>query len=149
MELDPNKEYLSVGELSARSGVSVSAIHFYESKGLLRSHRNKGNQRRFHRRELRLLSYIKVGQTLGISLAEIKDAFSVIENKKEIKVSDWKKLGKRWEKILTEKQNLIEKMKSQLGFCIGCGCLSLKDCPLRNPDDFMGKEGQGPRILLE
>ena len=148
MSVNSENPYLSVGELAKRGGVTVSAIHFYESKGLLRSHRNSANQRRFHRQELRLLSYIKVAQTIGLSLSEIKEAFSAIENKDSPKPSDWKKLGKSWDKLLTEKLRLIEKMKTQLGFCIGCGCLSLKDCPLRNPDDYLAKEGAGPRLLL-
>ncbi|MFG1504516.1 redox-sensitive transcriptional activator SoxR [Halobacteriovorax sp. RZ-3] len=142
-------EYLSVGELSKRSGVSISAIHFYESKNLLRCHRNKGNQRRFHRRELRILSYLKVAQRIGLSLEEIREAFKSIENKEHLTASDWKKLGRSWQKVLDERLQLIERTKSQLGYCIGCGCLSLKDCPLRNPDDELGQEGTGPRLLME
>ena len=141
-------EYLSVGELSKRSGVSISAIHFYESKSLLRCHRNKGNQRRFHRRELRVLSYLKVAQKIGLSLEEIKEAFRSIENKKELTLADWKKLGRSWEKVLSERLKLIENMKSQLGLCIGCGCLSLKDCPLRNPGDELSLKGPGPILLI-
>ena len=146
--MDSEKEYLSVGEISKRSGVTVSAIHFYETKGLLRSHRNKGNQRRFHRRELRVLSYIKVAQTIGLSLEEIKQAFKAIEKKERPSESDWKKLGKVWDTVLTEKLILIKKVKSQLGQCIGCGCLSLKDCPLRNPEDELSKKGSGPLLLI-
>ncbi len=146
--MDSEKEYLSVGEISKRSGVAVSAIHFYETKGLLRSHRNKGNQRRFHRRELRVLSYIKVAQTIGLSLEEIKQAFKAIEKKERPSESDWKKLGKAWDTVLTEKLILIKKVKSQLGQCIGCGCLSLKDCPLRNPEDELSKKGSGPLLLI-
>lgn len=142
------KEYLSVGEIAKRSGLAISAIHFYESKGLLRSYRNSGNQRRFHRRELRILSYIKVAQKIGLTLVEIKEAFKNIENKEHLSASDWKKLGRSWEKVLKKKIELIENMRSQLSLCIGCGCLSLKDCPLRNPEDRLAKEGGGARLLL-
>ena len=142
------KEYLSVGEVAQRSGLSVSALHFYESKGLLRSHRNSGNQRRFHRRELRILGYIKVAQRIGLTLVEIKKAFKDIENKDDVTVKDWIKLGKRWDKLLDDRLSLIQRMKSQLSACIGCGCLSLKDCPLRNPDDELFAEGPGPRLVL-
>lgn len=147
MEID--KEFLSVGEISKRSGIAVSALHFYESKGLLRASRNKGNQRRFHRRELRILGYIKVAQKIGLSINEIKEAFKTIENKDNLTQSDWKKLGKSWEKVLTQRLELIQRMKSQLGLCIGCGCLSLMDCPLRNPNDDLGNDGPGPRILIQ
>ncbi|ATH06807.1 redox-sensitive transcriptional activator SoxR [Halobacteriovorax marinus] len=143
------KEILSVGELSERSGVTISAIHFYESKGLLRSTRSSGNQRRFHRRELRVLGYIKVAQKIGLSLEEIKYAFKSIVNKERPTVNDWKKLGKSWDEVLSKRMELIIKMKSQLGYCIGCGCLSLKDCPLRNEGDFLAAEGSGPRLLLD
>ncbi len=141
-------DFLSVGEIAERSGLAVSAIHFYESKGLLRSHRNKGNQRRFHRRELRILGYIKVAQRIGLTLEEIKEAFKDIENKEELTLRDWVKLGKRWDKLLAERLELIQRLKSQLGACIGCGCLSLKDCPLRNPNDELFKEGPGPRLVM-
>ncbi len=144
---DLKKEFLSVGELATRSGVAISAIHYYESKQLLRSFRNQGNQRRFHRRELRVLSYIKVAQKIGLSLDEIKQAFKTIENKKRPSTDDWKKLGKNWEKILTKKLEIIQEMKSQLDKCIGCGCLSLKDCPLRNPNDILSEKGSGAHLL--
>lgn len=146
--MNKEKEYLSVGEMAKRSGVAVSAIHFYESKGLIRSHRNSGNQRRFHRNELRVLSYVKVAQKIGLSLEEIKDAFKSIVNKERPTLSDWKKLGENWDRILTERIELIQRVKSQLGLCIGCGCLSLQDCPLRNPNDKLGEKGPGPQILL-
>ena len=147
--MDTEKEYLSVGEIALRSGLAVSAIHFYDSKGLLRSHRNKGNQRRYHRRELRILGYIKVGQRIGLTLEEIREAFSDIENKEEVKIKDWIKLGKKWDQLLKERLELIENMRNQLSACIGCGCLSLKDCPLRNPNDELFKEGPGPRLVLK
>ncbi len=113
----------------------------------MRSFRNQGNQRRFHRRELRVLSYIKVAQKIGLSLDEIKQAFKTIENKKRPNTDDWKKLGKNWEKILTKKLEIIQEMQSQLDKCIGCGCLSLKDCPLRNPNDILSKKGSGAHLL--
>ncbi len=146
--MENDKEFLSVGDIAKRSGIAVSAIHFYESKGLLRSNRNKGNQRRFHRRELRILGYIKVAQKIGLTINEIKEAFKAIENKDNLTQSDWKKLGKSWDKVLTQRLELIQRMKSQLGLCIGCGCLSLADCPLRNPNDDLGIEGSGPRLLM-
>lgn len=146
--MNTENEYLTIGEVSKRSGIAVSAIHFYESKGLLRSVRNKGNQRLFHRRELRILGYIKVGQKIGLSIKEIKEAFKAIENKDSLALSDWKKLGKSWEKVLNNRLELIQRMKQQLGLCIGCGCLSLADCPLRNADDHLGDGGSGPRLLM-
>lgn len=148
-QIDYEKEYLSVGEIAKRSGLAISALHFYEEKGLIRAIRNAGNQRRYHRRELRIISYIKVAQKIGLSLEEIKEAFKDISNKESLTIKDWKKLGKRWNKVLTERITLIQRMQSQLNLCIGCGCLSLKDCPLRNPKDKLAKLGSGPRLLLK
>ncbi len=143
------KQYLSVGEIARRSGLAVSTIHFYESKGLIRCHRNSGNQRRFHRRELRVISYIKVAQTIGLSLAEIHEAFKSIAGKEKLEESDWKALATDWNLVLERKLQVIEKMRTQLNLCIGCGCLSLKDCPLRNPDDVAKLQGPGPRYLID
>ena len=143
------KEFLSVGEIAKRSGVAISTIHFYESKGLIRCHRNAGNQRRFHRRELRVISYIKVAQTIGLSLAEIQEAFRSLVGKDKLEESDWKCLASDWNQVLERKLNLIEKMRAQLSLCIGCGCLSLKDCPLRNPNDIESLKGGGPRFLMD
>ncbi|WP_304466057.1 hypothetical protein [Vitiosangium sp. GDMCC 1.1324] len=41
----------------------------------------------------------------------------------------------------------LQGLCNQLDGCIGCGCLSLKDCPLRNPDDALAATGTGARLL--
>ena len=142
------KEYLSVGEVSKRSGVAISTLHFYEKKGLIKSFRNSGNQRRYYRHELRIISYIRVAQKVGLSLEEIKTALNSIENKSKPTLKDWKKLSQDWEEVLEGRISLLLKLKSQLNSCIGCGCLSLSDCPLRNPEDILFSQGSGPRLLL-
>ncbi|HEY1084398.1 MAG TPA: redox-sensitive transcriptional activator SoxR [Prosthecobacter sp.] len=141
------EELLTVGELSRRSGVAVSAIHFYESKNLVRSIRDERNQRRFSRRELRTLGLIKVAQRLGFSLEEIKAAFRDLPKDGTLSKAAWQKVSRAWEKTLDEKIQLATRMRNQLNLCIGCGCLSLRDCPLRNPDDSLGQQGPGPRLL--
>ncbi|MES2505382.1 MAG: redox-sensitive transcriptional activator SoxR [Verrucomicrobiota bacterium] len=141
------EELLTVGELSRRSGIAVSAIHFYESKRLVRSVRDERNQRRFSRRELRILGFIKVAQRLGFSLEEIKAAFQDLPPDGIPSKADWQKVSRAWEKTLEEKIQLATRMRNQLNLCIGCGCLSLKDCPLRNPGDELAQQGPGPRLL--
>lgn len=141
------EQYLTVGELAARSGVAVSTIHFYESKGLIGSVRNAGNQRRFERAELRRVAIIKVAQRAGISLGEIRDALSGLPAKRPISAKDWARLSKRWKKDLEERIGRLEELRDQLSDCIGCGCLSLDSCPLRNPMDVLAEEGPGPRLL--
>lgn len=141
------EEALSVGELAARSGVAVSAIHFYEAKGLISSVRNAGNQRRFARSELRRVAVIKVAQRAGISLGEIRDALATLPAGRTLTARDWARLSKRWKRDLDERIYRLTALRDQLGDCIGCGCLSLKTCPLRNPMDVAGEDGPGPRYI--
>jgi MerR family transcriptional regulator, redox-sensitive transcriptional activator SoxR len=138
---------LSVGEVAERSGVAVSAIHFYETKGLLTSWRNAGNQRRYPREALRRVSIIKVAQRLGIPLACIKDALDSLPKGRTPTDQDWRKLSVRWQDELDERITKLTRLRDQLNGCIGCGCLSMKQCPLRNPFDELAEEGPGPRLL--
>jgi MerR family redox-sensitive transcriptional activator SoxR len=140
-------DLLTVGEIAARSGVAVSTIHFYEAKGLISSTRNRGNQRRFLRSELRRVAVIKVAQRAGISLAEIRDALSTLPTERAVSAKDWERLSKRWKNDLEARIKRLTALRDQLGSCIGCGCLSIKTCPLWNPNDELAKEGPGPRIL--
>lgn len=141
------EDSLTVGELATRSGVAVSTIHFYEAKGLIHSVRNAGNQRRFARSELRRVAVIRVAQRAGISLAEIRDALATLPTSRTVSAKDWMRLSKRWKADLEERIHRLAALRDQLGDCIGCGCLSLDDCPLRNPMDVLGYEGPGPRLI--
>ena len=138
---------LSVGDVAARSGLAVSAIHFYESKGLLSGWRNSANQRRYPREALRRVSIIKVAQRLGIPLASIKDALDSLPKGRTPTDQDWRKLSARWHGELDERITKLTRLRDQLNGCIGCGCLSMKQCPLRNPLDELAGEGPGPRLL--
>lgn len=138
---------LSVGEVAERSGVAVSAIHFYESKGLLSSWRNGANQRRYPREALRRVSIIKVAQRLGLPLVSIKDALDSLPKSRTPTDQDWRKLSARWHDELDERITKLTRLRDQLNGCIGCGCLSMKQCPLRNPFDELAEEGSGPRLL--
>jgi len=138
---------LSVGELAKRSGVAVSAIHFYEAKGLIKSRRNTGNQRRFPREVLRRVAVIKVAQRTGVPLALVRDALATLPTDRAPTAVDWAKLSARWRDELDARIERLTRLRNELGGCIGCGCLSLKVCPLRNPFDALGKEGSGARLL--
>jgi MerR family transcriptional regulator, redox-sensitive transcriptional activator SoxR len=138
---------LSVGEVAARSGVAVSAIHFYEARGLIRSRRSPGNQRRYRREVLRLVAVIKVAQRIGIPLATIRDALATLPNGRTPTAADWRKLSAVWKQGLDERIESMIGLRDSLTGCIGCGCLSLKVCPLRNPKDRLGEQGPGPRLL--
>ncbi len=138
---------LTVGDVAARSGVAVSAVHFYEAQGLITSWRNSSNHRRYPREVLRRVSIIKVAQRLGLPLASIKAALDGLPKGRTPTDQDWRKLSARWHAELDERIAKLTQLRTQLTGCIGCGCLSLKDCPLRNPADELAAEGSGPRLL--
>ena len=138
---------LTVGEVAARSGVAVTALHFYESKGLIRSQRNAGNQRRYARAVLRRVALIKVAQRLGIPLAEIGEALKVLPDDRAPTAADWKVLSQQWQRELDERINQLTLLRDRLNGCIGCGCLSMEACPLRNQGDVLGEQGPGAHFL--
>jgi MerR family redox-sensitive transcriptional activator SoxR len=138
---------LSVGEVAARSGVAVSAIHFYEAKGLIQSVRNSGNQRRYARDVLRRVAVIKVAQRIGISLADISEALARLPEGRTPTAADWAKLSAVWRAELDTRITALTQLRDQLSDCIGCGCLSISQCKLRNPLDELSEQGAGPRLL--
>jgi MerR family transcriptional regulator, redox-sensitive transcriptional activator SoxR len=138
---------LSVGEVAKRSGVAVSTLHFYETKGLIHSLRTEGNQRRYPRGILRHVAVIKVAQRTGIPLATIQKALAELPDGRAPTAEDWAALSRAWRADLDERIRRLTQLRNQMDDCIGCGCLSLKACPLRNPQDALGAEGAGPRLL--
>ncbi|MFT5225831.1 MAG: MerR family redox-sensitive transcriptional activator SoxR [Polaribacter sp.] len=139
---------LTIGEAAKRCGVAASTLRFYESEQLIQSSRGPGNQRRYHRSMLRRISLIKVAQTLGLSLKEIGTALDTLPDKQTPTKRDWEKLSRHWRDQLDLRIASLQTMREQLSGCIGCGCLSLKNCALYNPADIAAKRGAGPRFLL-
>ncbi|MDM0075539.1 redox-sensitive transcriptional activator SoxR [Variovorax sp. J2P1-59] len=139
---------LTVGEVARRSGVTVSALHFYETQGLIHSTRTAGNQRRYARTMLRRVAFVRVAQRVGISLAEIGNALAALPSDASPSREDWSRLSMSWRAELDERIAQLKKLRDTLDDCIGCGCLSIDRCKLRNPLDRLGAEGQGPQRLL-
>lgn len=139
--------WLSVGEVARRTGVAVSALHFYESQGLIGSQRSDGNHRRYARAVLRRVAVIKVAQRLGVPLAEIGAALATLPDGRAPTARDWARLSRQWRDTLDERIGQLQRLRDQLDGCIGCGCLSLKACRLRNPGDDLGSQGTGARLL--
>src|SRR5580658_9844131 len=129
------RKVLSVGEVAKRSGLAVSAIHFYEKQGFIRSTRTAGNQRRYPREVLRQVAVVKVAQRIGIPLSVIREALLTLPKGRTPTAKDWRNLSKRWKEVLDERIDRLVQLRDSLNGCIGCGCLSLKVCPLRNPAD--------------
>lgn len=138
---------LSVGEVARRSGVAVSALHFYERKGLIHSLRTAGNQRRFSRDVLRRLAVIRVAQRVGMPLEAVANAFAALPENKTPTRAEWAKMSALWRGELDQRIEELLLLRDQLTDCIGCGCLSLKRCRLANPGDALGEQGEGPQLF--
>jgi MerR family redox-sensitive transcriptional activator SoxR len=133
--------------LAARSGATVSALHFYEARGLISARRTPGNQRRYPRAMLRRVAFIRASQRVGIPLAQIKAALDTLPERRTPTARDWARLSAAWCRDLDERISALQDLRDRLTGCIGCGCLSLTDCQLANPDDTLGASGTGPRRL--
>ncbi|HEX8574119.1 MAG TPA: redox-sensitive transcriptional activator SoxR [Allosphingosinicella sp.] len=139
---------LTIGELARRTGLSVSAIRFYEARGLVASIRTSGNQRRFLRSDIRRLSFALIAQRCGLTLAEIEREIAGLPNGRAPTRSDWLAISERLRSTLDERIAMLERTRDRLAGCIGCGCLSLDTCALYNPEDRAARAGPGPRFLL-
>jgi MerR family redox-sensitive transcriptional activator SoxR len=138
---------LTPAQFAARSGVAVSALHFYERQGLIRSRRTPGNQRRYARETLRRVAFIRVSQQVGIPLAEIRAALDTLPEGRTPTREDWERLSALWHTDLDRRIAQLLRLRDALSGCIGCGCLSLDRCTLFNPEDTLGGHGPGPRLL--
>ena len=143
-----SSDWLSIGQLASRTGVSVSAIRFYEDKALIAPGRNSGGQRRFPRSDIRRLSFIIVTQKLGFTIREIGDLLGTLPEGRTPNKRDWTKISRAIRKELDQRIAALAQLRDNLDGCIGCGCLSLKKCTLYNPQDRAGLKGAGPRYLM-
>lgn len=141
-------DLLPIGELARRTGLAVSAIRFYEDKGLVSSLRTSGNQRRFLRSDIRRLSFILIAQKLGLGLAEIEAELTKLPQGRTPTINDWQKISRSLRKEIDARIALLNRTRAKLDECIGCGCLSLQRCQLYNRDDRAGAAGPGPRYVL-
>lgn len=139
---------LSIGELARRTGMSVSAIRFYEARGLLRAVRTAGNQRRFLRADIRRLSFAQIAQSLGLTLAEIEVELATLPLGRAPTRLDWQAISRRIRGRLQARIDMLARTRELLDGCIGCGCLSLRRCALFNSGDRAAGAGPGPRFLL-
>jgi MerR family redox-sensitive transcriptional activator SoxR len=139
---------LTIGEMARRTGLSVSAIRFYEEKGLVSAIRSGGNQRRFLRSDIRRLSFALIGQRLGLTLAEIQAELATLPQGRAPTQRDWQAISERIRDRLEARIAMLERTRDLLEGCIGCGCLSLERCALYNPGDRAAVLGAGPRFLM-
>ncbi|THF50994.1 redox-sensitive transcriptional activator SoxR [Allorhizobium terrae] len=140
---------LTVGDVARRSGVAVSALHFYERKGLISSHRTSGNQRRYDRDVLRRVAIIRAALVLGIPLAEVATLLGGLPKGATPSKEDWRKMASSWAETLDQRIRLLSRLRDDLGSCIGCGCLSMTHCNIFNANDQAGQRGSGAVLLVE
>lgn len=138
---------MTPGELAGRAGVAISALHFYEREGLIRSRRTSGNQRRYTRETLRRVAFIRMSQRLGIPLARVREALATLPTDRAPSSRDWARLSAGWRVDLDERIEHLQRLRDNLADCIGCGCLSLRSCALSNPADVLAAEGPGAAKL--
>jgi MerR family redox-sensitive transcriptional activator SoxR len=139
----------TIGQLSERSGVSQSALRFYERKGLIAAERSSGNQRRYPAITLRRVALVQAGKAAGIPLERVRAALDTLPSDRAPTKRDWERLSRRWREELDLRIATLEAIRGRLTGCIGCGCLSLRRCALLNPDDEAGERGPGAHYLLE
>lgn len=141
-------ELLTIGELAARTGLSVSAVRFYEKKGLVHPIRTAGNQRRFLRSDIRRLSFALIAQQLGFTLPQIAAELGKLPEGRAPTAADWQRISGAFRKVIADRVAQLQRTLDDLDGCIGCGCLSLGKCALYNPNDRAGLNGVGPRFIL-
>ncbi|WP_017584837.1 redox-sensitive transcriptional activator SoxR [Nocardiopsis ganjiahuensis] len=142
-QLDPDIIWLKPGQIAQRAGVAVSALHYYESLGLIRSRRTAGNRREYNRGTLRVIAFIRTAQRLGLSLDRIKEALDQLPDEGLPTKRDWARISRQWHDELTERIEELTALRDRFSSCIGCGCLSLVACPYSNPEDVLGRGGSG------
>ncbi|HSX53938.1 MAG TPA: redox-sensitive transcriptional activator SoxR [Sphingomonas sp.] len=141
-------DLMTIGELAARTGLSVSAIRFYEGRGLVSPIRTSGNQRRFLRSDIRRLSFTLIAQKLGLTIEEICAELAQLPQGRTPTQADWERISRHFRTEIDRRIALLERTREKLDECIGCGCLSLKKCGLYNPGDRLAADGPGPRFVL-
>ncbi|MDJ0627904.1 MAG: redox-sensitive transcriptional activator SoxR [Rhodobacter sp.] len=139
---------LTIGQLADRTGLAVSAIRYYEELGLVRPGRNAGGQRRFLRSDIRRLSFVMIAQKFGFSLPQIAEVMAGLPKGRTPTKADWARIGKQFRAELDARIETLRRLRDNLDGCIGCGCLSLPNCKLYNPEDRAQAKGPGPRYLM-
>lgn len=145
----PKASFITIGQLAKRTGVAVSALRFYEKKGLLHPLRTNGNQRRFLRSDIRRVSFVLIAQKLGLGLDEIETHLANLPEGRNPTLTDWQKISRAMREQIDKRIMLLNRTRNQLDQCIGCGCLSLQKCQLYNKDDKLGLKGPGPRAVID
>jgi MerR family transcriptional regulator, redox-sensitive transcriptional activator SoxR len=128
-------DLLGMSEVSRRSGFAASALRFYEREGLIEATRTSGGQRRYRRSTLRRLAFIRAASNVGLTLDEVRSELGRLPSNRTPTKADWQRISQHWHTRLDEQVAALEALRDKLDSCIGCGCLSLKQCGISNPSD--------------
>lgn len=142
-------DMMPIGRIAERTGIAVSAIRYYEAEGLVHPIRSGAGQRQFRRSDIRRISFVKIAQELGFSLAEIRAEMAGLPEGRTPTKADWERISRRFRTALDARITRLQRIRDKLDGCIGCGCLSLKSCALYNPDDEKAAQGAGPRNIID
>lgn len=147
--LESRSGLLTIGDVARRSGVATSALRFYEDRGLISAERNSSGHRRYPRSAIRRVAFIVFAQRIGFSLEEISAELAKLPTHHVPERRDWQKLSRTWTARIDDRIAELQRLRSGLDQCIGCGCLSLDRCQMVNPNDRLARQGPGPRNWLE
>jgi MerR family redox-sensitive transcriptional activator SoxR len=137
-------DLLTVSEVATRSGFAPSALRYYEAEGLVEASRTPGGQRRYELGVLRRLAFIRAAGNVGLSLEEIRAELDQLPRGRTPTKSDWRRISAHWRSRLDEQMAALEALRDKLDSCIGCGCLSLKQCTISNPADQAAATEEAP-----
>jgi MerR family redox-sensitive transcriptional activator SoxR len=140
------KEQLTIREVAGRSGVAPSALRFYEERGLIHSERATSGHRRYPRDVLRRVAFIVFAQRVGLTLEDVARELSRLPPGEVPTKSDWTKLVRTWKQRIDVRIAELTRLRDSLDGCIGCGCLSLTQCHIANPEDRACRFGPGPGL---
>lgn len=139
---------ITIGQLAHRTGVAVSALRYYETLGILSPNRTANGQRRYPKRDIRKVSFLIAAQRFGYTLPRIADMLSGLPEGRAPNAADWTQISDGFAADLDAQIAQLQKLRSNLDGCIGCGCLSLEKCALYNPGDEAAERGPGPRFVM-
>lgn len=142
------EQLIPIGEMARRTGLAISAIRYYEQRGLIAAERTSGNQRRFRRSDIRRLSFVLIAQRLGLGLAEIEAELSRLPEGRTPSSLEWQQVTRSLKREIDGRIGMLNRARGRLDDCIGCGCLSLQKCQIANRADSAGAAGPGPRFVL-
>lgn len=146
--MESDEAWIPIGEFARRSGVAASALRFYEAEGLIAARRSDGGRRLYRRADLRRVAFVRIAQSVGLSLGGVRSALAALPDARTPTRADWQRLSGQWQPLLDERIATLVRLRERLASCIGCGCLSLKSCALVNPADAVAVRGPGARYLL-